>query len=275
MDDYYINETFQELKHHEPFKLHLEWITNILLVSLTLILDLFIIYSIDKYVELRRKWDVLISNWCILNLIPHFITILYMLLDITKFINFIGYSLICVALVGMMTVILIFMVDDIYDGITENNIKLWMVTFRTALISLLIFELIIRYFKNWFITTYFFLPLCLLVFLLYLAKSCIVFVSYVRKKNVSDEFTFRYTLCSIFVWCRTLEFLLILPKIKFPDVTIIQLIEFLQLVFMLLLLIKFNTDFKEHILKLLQRKKPNDSTRTTTPSVYYNNVQTV
>lgn len=272
MDDYYINVTLQEFKHDKHFELYFEMISVIMLSILSICLDTFIIYCIGKYnVENKRKRDALITNWCMLNFLLQLITVLHLLINLTKFLNYIGYSLMSITFIGMIIITIILMVDDIYDDITENSIKLWMITFRIILIALLIFELIVRYYKNLFITTYFFLPLSFVTFLIYVVQTFVIIANYLKKYNVNEEVKFRYKLSSILVWSRFLQFILIIQKIDFPTITIIHFIEVLQIFLVLLLLIKCDVNFKEYVMKLILRKKSNEPTMT----VHYNNMETV
>lgn len=261
----YLNETFQEIQNDKKLEHYLEEISVIFLCISTITLNIFIISFIQKIKELKIKRNILVSNWCMLNLLAHTINIINFVLHLENFLYVIGYTTTGVCYTGMIILILIFITDGLYDSIKEYNIKTWIISFRLSLITLLILELFIRHFKtNWFISSFLYLPLAIMIFFIYLVETVCYVIEYIRNRPVDEESQFRYMFASIYILCTYCQFLVTVHVTALPDVTIVYFIEFAKLIFILLLLIKFDNNFKYHMKKLFLRKDATDM------SVIYN-----
>lgn len=254
----YFNETFEDVHDEFNVNLYIFLIGGITCALPSVAVDLFIIYVIKIYVGLRIKRNIFILNWCISDLV-------YQLLGITQtlcavfciyaFSVCIDYTLDIIIEILNFLIMIAFFIDYIYNKLNNKKlfctmIILWSITLIYALTETILcaFNLDTYY----YVSASFFLHI--FVYVVYLIKSIHLIIRKVQKKYWNEEDKLRYILTSIFVIYQVFHSVFV--YFYFHNLQIIVcFIQHTQMIVFLMVLIKFDINFKLCFKNVIKCKK--------------------
>lgn len=249
MDDvHYYNETYQEVHDELTFHRYALIISGIICIIPGFVIDLFIIYAIKFYTELRTKRNLFVLNLCISDALYQMIIIMqYLCAYICSYTTglCIVYTLDVIIEILNFIIIIGFFIDFIYNRITGKIFKfitiiIWSITLIYSLIESILCSL------NFYSYYYYYLSFVLHIFLyaIFLIKSIyLLIICKIKKKEWNDDDKFRYILTSIFVFYQVIHSFIV--NIYYYDLELmLYYIEHTQMIVFFLILIKYDNNFK-------------------------------